>query len=364
MKELTVGGPPRARGRAHGEALRDEIAAGLALWQDGLAATVVGAGTDATVAGYLEAFLSGGGFRDAVRRWTPDLLEEVEGIAEGAGADPDLVWAYQLMDEQWWFSRHWRTGGAATGERCSSLALRTAAGATIVAQNMDLPAVYDGQQVLLRVTDERRGTTAVLLTAAGMIGFCGLNDRGVAVCCNSLPTLPVRADGLPVAFVLRGVLERSSRDSAVAFLRSVRHATGQNYVVGDPDGFADLECAGDEVASHAGGPGCVFHTNHPLAWTGPQAVPPIAEDSAPIPRSSTHERLATLAGRLDGVVGDAVPTVPEVQALLATPPVSVPRSDPTATMTIGSLVAELGPEPSAHVAPGPPATTPYELFRF
>ncbi len=360
MREISVAGPPRARGRAHGEELRDQIAAGLERWQEGLAVTVA---RDGAVAEYLRAFLAMGSFRDAARRWTPDVLDEVEGIAEGAGADPDLVWAYQLMDEQWWFSERWQGGAdASTAERCSSLALRTPTDTTVVAQNMDLPAVYDGQQVLLRVHDERTGTTALLLTAAGLIGFCGCNDRGVAVCCNSLPTLPVCADGLPVAFVLRGVLERGSRASAVEFLRTVRHATGQNYVVGDPDGFADLECGGDDVAPHTGGPRCVFHTNHPLAWTGPETERPAPPSGAPIPRSSSHDRFATLANRLEGIDAETTPTVAEIQALLATPPVSVARTESTATMTIGSLVAELGPEPVAHVAPGPPATTPYETF--
>ena len=37
----------------------------------------------------------------AISRRTPDLLEEVRGIAAGAGVDPDLLFALQLLDEEW-----------------------------------------------------------------------------------------------------------------------------------------------------------------------------------------------------------------------------------------------------------------------
>ena len=41
--------------------------------------------------------------------------------------------------------------------------------------------------------------------------------------------------GLPVAFVMRGVLERTSVNAAAAFLEDVPHASGQHYALADPD---------------------------------------------------------------------------------------------------------------------------------
>lgn len=326
MRVVTVTGTPRARGRQHGEELRPEIAGCMDRWLG-----MIG-GRDAAL-----AFAARGWFRDAVVRWTPDLADEVAGIADGAALDPALVWAYQLMDEEWW-----HRGGL--GDRCSSIAVHAPGRPPIVAQNMDLPAVYDGGQVLLDVDG------ALVLSAAGLIALTGLNRDGVAVCCNSLtPPLPVATDGLPVAFVLRGALARHTATDAEAFLREVRHATGQNYVVGDPDGIRDLECSVDRKDRYRPSEKCLFHTNHPLTggWKGE------------IPGSTTFARFDVLAASVAGPVsGD------EVERTLAVPPVSVARTGDTASMTIGAVVMELvAGAPVLRVAPGPPETTPFETHR-
>lgn len=326
MRVVRVSGSPVERGRQHGEEVRTEIAGCIDRWLAMIGGRVA-----------IDDFVSRGWFRAAVERWTPDLAEEVRGIAEGAALDHDLVWAYQLMDEEWWFR-----GGL--GERCSSIAVHAPGGAPIVAQNMDLPAVYDGGQLLLAVDG------ALVLTAAGLLGLTGMNGDGVAVCCNSLtPPLPVATDGLPVAFVLRGALARGTGAEADAFVRGIRHATGQNYVIGDPTGIGDLECSVDDKHRYAPSPDCLFHTNHPLAgqWHGE------------LPGSTTWARYDLLTERVTGPL-----TVAEVEAVLATPPVSVARTTETASMTVGAVVMELvAGDPVLRIAPGPPATVPFETHR-
>src|SRR5436305_701694 len=76
---------------------------------------------------------------------------------------------------------------------------------------------------------------AFVLTQAGCVGLNGVNARSVAVCTNALWQLDGSRAGLPVAFVVRGLLRQRSADEAAAFLRRVRHASGQNYVIGGPD---------------------------------------------------------------------------------------------------------------------------------
>src|SRR5438034_663001 len=80
-------------------------------------------------------------------------------------------------------------------------------GGALLAQNMDLPEVMDGGQTILRSTAPD-GTRTVVLTAAGMIGLTGCSSAGVGVCVNTLSMLNHSPDGLPVAFVVRGLLER------------------------------------------------------------------------------------------------------------------------------------------------------------
>jgi predicted choloylglycine hydrolase len=42
---------------------------------------------------------------------------------------------------------------------------------------------------------------------------------------------------------VRGVLECDDRAAAHAYLASVPHASGQNYLIGDSVGIADYECS-------------------------------------------------------------------------------------------------------------------------
>ena len=198
---LTLTGNGLERGRAHGEALRPLIQTHVARWLDWL-----GVNTGEPPRAYIEALVSETNFRPAIERWTPGLLEEVRGIAEGAGVDEALIFGLQLPDEEWWF-RLDRTLAAgarpgAVGEACSSVGVLPAAGHTpLTAQNMDMPDYMDGLQAVLRLQPSDGAPEALVFTVAGLMALNGVNRAGVSTCCNSLTELAHAADGLPVAFV-------------------------------------------------------------------------------------------------------------------------------------------------------------------
>ena len=183
---IDAAGNPRERGRAHGEQARDLIIGGLERWRDDLA----GRGKDADR--LWKGLAREAGFRDAAARWSPDLLTEIEGIAEGSGADPDAVFAINCLDEAWWWGE--RAGG------CSAVAVVDRGGRPVIGQNMDLDTWMDTTQIVLRLTPDD-GPAQVLLSRAGMVGLCGANEAGVGVVVNTLDTLPTATDGLPVALV-------------------------------------------------------------------------------------------------------------------------------------------------------------------
>ena len=92
-------GNGRERGHAHGEALRERIAALLERWDADVAARV-----DRGPAALVAELVGATGFVAAIERHTPDLLEEVRGIAEAAGVAFERVLALNLMDEEWWLT--------------------------------------------------------------------------------------------------------------------------------------------------------------------------------------------------------------------------------------------------------------------
>jgi predicted choloylglycine hydrolase len=351
LRVIELAGSPRELGLAHGEELRSTIGDGLRKWF-----AEIETRRRITGEAYVASFLAATDFIPSIETFTPALLEEVRGIAEGARQSFDTIFAYQLMDEEWWYRMSLARSRHAVIEACSAIGVMRHDRTSLVAQNMDLPSVYDGTQVLFRLKPAD-APEALVFGPAGMIGTTGLNRNGVAACCNSLPQLRHSADGLPVAFVFRGVQARETFDDAVAFLETIPHATGQNYLVGAPGAVKNLECSAGQVREVALAGAQVMHTNHPLANDD------IDVDAARKERGSTTiERLERLRAELAGLGGRV--TVEDAKRTLSDRdvPVCVPRGSDW--MTLGSLVMELSAVPVLHIAPGPPADTPYTRVGF
>src|SRR4051812_4604618 len=213
---ISLAGAPRERGRVYGETARELIAEAAARWQ-----RAVAAGRPTLIDSLLHS-----GFRETAGRLTPWLVEEVEGIAEGADVDPRLVWALNLLDESWWLGR---ASGAATG--CSTLAVRAGSGhPTLVGQNMDLPSWVEGLHVLLDIRPDD-GSPRVLAPAyAGIVATYAIGHHGLGVAVNALSQMPTSRTGLPVAFVIRLLAIQPSAAAAAEVLRGLPHASGQNYL--------------------------------------------------------------------------------------------------------------------------------------
>src|SRR5579859_6029685 len=146
LRVVEVSGSPRELGRAHGEEMRATIADGVRRWLD-----MIGAETGLGGERYVAAFLDATDFMPAITTHTPSCIDEVRGIAEGAHQPFEVMLAYQLMDEEWWYRDSLARSRRASLHACSSVGIAYEDGTSLVAQNMDLPSHYDGTQVLLRL---------------------------------------------------------------------------------------------------------------------------------------------------------------------------------------------------------------------
>ena len=258
IRVLDVSGSPRERGLAHGRALKAEIHSLVADFKRDLERS-----QKVEAATFIKRFLKETDFIPAIERWTPGLLDEVKGIAEGAELPFEDVYVYQLADEIWSMGR-W-----AMRDKCTAIAVdRRGDQPTMVAQNMDIPGFYQKFPTVLKVR-RKGGPDAMVLTCPGLIGVNGMNSAAVAVCCNTLLQLEPSPKGLPCLFVVRGLLERADLKEAEKWLRRIPHAVGQNYTIGDPGGARAIECsAGAKVRfqPEPDGDFC-YHTNHPLVST-------------------------------------------------------------------------------------------------
>jgi len=333
MKEdcpiLDLRGDARTRGRQHGEVVRDLIARHIDLWR---IETEKQTGLPHRQA--RDRMLNGTAFPAAIKRWTPHLWTELQGIAEGARQTLDDVLALNLTDEQWWFFAEEKA------EACTSFAYRDTAGNIRSGQNLDITGWMDGLQVILRYDQpETTGGRSMAATLAGTIGMTGINSHGLSICCNTLLQLPHRRDGLPALCAIRGFLDQPDLAAGEAFMNRVAHASGLHYLVAAPDGWLGLECDADGVRRIESGPDWYCHTNHP------KRAPALAS-------RSSADRLQAMERALES---DDAPTA------LTTQPICRDGSSPTDPIgfTVFSAEWQNAPNPRSRIAAGPPSQARY-----
>ena len=330
---VTVTGDGRERGLSHGAQLKPVIT------------DVIGRFAQ-SAGGFdeFERFLDETSFEGAIAAHVPDLGAELHGIADGAGLPYEHVLSHNLMDEHWWW-----TEVDGRREACSTLATATG----LVGQTMDLPMHLDGSQVIVRNTGTD-GRTTTVLSSAGLIGLCGASTPAVgstepsfAICVNALTTLSHNAHGLPVAFVLRGALSAPDAESAVEFLRSVPHASGQHYAVVGYDQWGTLRTTSLECS--AGGAATVVeqsnfgHANHPLA-TGDI-------DSAMKPSESNSEARQHILDQSLTTIAD----LDQLTALLSDAPICLERRPGINWFTFGAIAVDTGSR-TMRYSLGPPSS--------
>ncbi len=350
FQATAIQGDPRARGRAHGEAVGERIREHRDAWFRSL-------GDDPQ--GWVADLLRDTDFQPAIRVFAPGLLEEVEGIAEGAGLPPDHLYALQLLDEEWAY-RIRRNAGQPKA-KCSSFGIATADLAWI-GQNMDLGGYTDGAQTLLRIAPHENDPGALVFTTAGMVGLMGVNDAGLGVCVNSLPQLASRSTGVPVAFVLRRLLQSRSMAEAAMMVRTIPHATNQHYVIAVAREVRSFEASADGVVEYRPPDHTrVLHTNHPLEAAPTEPEPPAYRVNSMARLKSLESRLSE--GRVDlDVVQGALTACDDPEH-----PVCRVRDEKGLTIgfTTGAMISRLtssGVE--SWVSPGPPSVRGWTEFSF
>jgi isopenicillin-N N-acyltransferase-like protein len=370
---LVLEGPPRERGRIHGEALRSQINALMEIWKDQL-----GRQYKVDPKQYIQKFLTDTKFPEAIRKWTPGLMEEVRGIAEGAAVDAETMLAYQFVDEEWWYGGHgyFQTGKHVPMDKnCSALGVSGQPDLpTFVAQNLDIPAYTDGYQAILHIKHQNSSLQSLVFVYAGMISLCGMNNRGVGEVVNALLQLNHRGDGLPVAFVNRGILECPSLGDAARFVQQIKHASGQNYIIGGPQGIFNFEGSANKLSRYEPFQGAtrICHTNHPLVNDDqnifqellkglPPGRGPWHPDNSEIRLIALEKRLKDPAKRITlEVIKEALSSKDDPRN-----PVCVERRpDGRGGFTAGCLIMELSEKPKLHFAPGPPCATEFQTLGF
>ena len=183
-------------------------------------------------------------------RYAPDLVRELEAMAQSSGLTWTQVSALSMLDEAWSM-----TGGMA----CTAIAV-TRDNARAAGQNMDLNEWTNGFQTILNVVDDN-GLGVIAATYPGSLATCGANSNGVVLVVNALD-LATDPAGLPVDFITRGALHQPTARDAIAFIREVPHGVGQNYTVLDRHDLFMVEADANGVIDVPLDEQVSIHTNH------------------------------------------------------------------------------------------------------
>ena len=324
---LHLNGTPYENGFQHGTIMKNRIIELVGLWKKEIENNYQISADE-----FIKIFLDSTNYIPAIKKWTPDLLEEIKGISAGSGIDFNTIFAFQLIDEIWTNARLINIP-----HHCTSVGInnyKKDGSSNYIAQNIDITPFYHGFEMLLDINNKDSNSRKLVTTFVGYIGVNGLN-KNIGITGNTLSDLKSSLNGLPVCCIVRGVLEKASFDDAVNFIKTIKHASGQNYIIGSRQEIISLECASDLVTEYL-----VYLKA--LYGTIPEII------------SFSDKRLETMKSKILNSQSIGLETIKNA---LSTKPVCNSNTFVSTIMEFNTDYNEL------RISPGSPDSTEYIVFR-
>ncbi|MCU5772980.1 C45 family peptidase [Erwiniaceae bacterium BAC15a-03b] len=270
---IEISGSPHERGRQYGEAARERIHAGVAIYGDQLSELV----SVQQKSRILDDFSA------IVRQFDADYLAEMEGIAAGASvpleaivminARTEVVAKARLLSEQ----REIHDDSIEDG--CSGAVIlpqRSSHGKLIHGQNWDWRAECAETSVVVKIRRDD-GPDVLTFVEAGGLARSGLNSAGLAITANYLRCeRDYRKFGVPISLIRRKALEQQHMALAMRVVATTAKSCSNNMILSTAEGFAiDFECAPDEAFALYPQQGVLVHANH---WESESAKVKVREE--------------------------------------------------------------------------------------
>ena len=356
LRYIELSGTPYEIGFSHGSLLKNEIKAVT----DSLRIDIKNT-TQMNPDEFISKFLKETDFITSMKKWTPDLLDEIKGISKGSGIDYNTILMHQLGDEFFFNTEY------IMAHKCSSIGVnKTQEHPTIAAQNMDIPTYFHGYQTVMKIKEKDNEIEKLILTIPGHIGITGLNSEGVSINCNILMQLDNAKNGLPVSCIVRGVINKPSLIEAIDFINLVSHASGQNYIIGGTDEVRSFECSASQIkefkpfdTSHF-----TYHTNYPMVNTSysERYLEILQEENIPLNEAlNICQRIPSFTSRFNEKTKDfGVTEIKEILSSRDHDGIDVVSN----VFTYASVIYILKKSPEFHIAPGKPHETEYIEIQF
>ena len=246
---IRVEGAPHARGVEHGRQAAAQIGAGLGMYRQ-----LFEAYASLT---WEQSVRKAERFEPSIKAYLPDAIEEMQGIAEGAGVAYGDILALNCRSEMMF----------ALPDGCTSMVVPpedSADGRPYIAQNWDWLAPSRETNVVLELRQPPL-PTILTICEAGMVGGKGVNSAGLGCGLNAV-SIGRGQIGVPLHLLFRGIMNSVKISDAIeAVSKPVRAGCG-NFVIGSADGFVlHLEFSPDDFDVLMAGEHSLAHTNHYLS---------------------------------------------------------------------------------------------------
>jgi predicted choloylglycine hydrolase len=360
IREVKLEGSGYELGLQHGKLLKTEIAEIVKKMKKNTA-DILQKDADQV----LKDFFAYSQFTDDIKKYTPELYEEVRGIAEGSGQKFNDILVLNLLDEFWVYIDN------SSNHHCSGVGVPSVNGSTsYIAQNIDIEKYTEGYQILVRLSRTAKRPEQFILTHPGCIGLNGMNETGIGACMNTLMQLKASTKGLPVAFIVRRIINSTDKNELLNFVQTTPHASGQNYIIGIRGEVYDFEASANKVVRFdpKNSNGTVYHTNHPIvnddvkSWYQ-KSNPTLAEKPVD---SNSYIRLQSVINRVsetnridDNLIKETLRSKDD-----SNNPVCRSVNSPGGGFTFGSVIMTLTGQPYLQITAGSPDESEYKRFDF
>lgn len=264
---VRVKGSARERGRQYGRLARERIRKSLASYESLFEYY--------SHIDWAEARQRARQYVPAIEAYGPHYLEEMVGLAEGAGLEFEDILALNVRSELRFAGQVEELAGqqgsrqrSESGECTCIVALPgvTADGHTLLAQNWDWKVHARDTTIILEV-EQHDAPNYVTVVEAGLLAKAGMNDCGLGIVTNTLVSDLDRGEpSVPYHVVLRSLFDARSISQAFSRLLSATRASSANYLLASEDGLAvNAECLpGGAACVRADSPqnGFYAHANH------------------------------------------------------------------------------------------------------
>jgi isopenicillin-N N-acyltransferase like protein len=264
LPHLVLRGTPYERGHRYGELARARIERSIAVYRNVFAFRAQ--------LEWARAVMLAEAYEQSIGEFAPDCLDEMRGVADGAGVTRGDIMALNARSELMFAAVGADRAVEAMICECTSFAVlpeASANGHTLVGQNWDWLPFARETAVVLEVHRDHL-PSYVTIAEAGHLAKVGFNAAGLGVCTNTL--VSSRDDGqrgVPYHIVLRALLDAENIAAATRAVYTVQRAFSANYVLAHSDGLAvNLETTSGNAAgvqSTLPQDGILAHANHFLA---------------------------------------------------------------------------------------------------